>query len=213
MKRLLAVAALLLAASVLTACGSEGDGATAVDPGSDPSSPAGMPTEVPAAPGAVDTRGLVTVMDTGDSPELCLGPVAESYPPQCSGPAIDGWDWSQHQQMYDSQGGIKWGQFAVSGTWDGTRFGFENAVPAPIYDAMPEPSPTYATPAVEHSKAELEQISHEVGELPGAQGVYADHGHVLVDVTYDDGSFQDWADETYGDGVVVVSSMLVDRES
>jgi hypothetical protein len=211
MKRLLAAGALLLTASCLTACGSSDEGATAVDPAGDPSPPAGMPTQVPAAPGVVDTRGLVTVMDKGDSPELCLGPVAESYPPQCSGPPIDGWDWSGHKEMYDSQGGIKWGQFMVSGTWDGTTFGYDNAVPAPLYDAMPVPEPTYPTPGVQHSKDELEQIAEEVGTLPGAQGAYADHGHVLVDVTYDDGSLQDWADETYGDGVVVVSSMLLYR--
>jgi hypothetical protein len=36
---------------------------------------------------------------------------------------------------------------------------------------------------------------------------------VQVDVTYDDGTLQDWADETYGDGVVVLSSMLLDREA
>ena len=210
MKRLLVAAALLLTASFLTACGSSDDDATAVDPGGDPSSSAGMPTEVPAAPGVVDTRGLVTVMDTG-TPELCLGPVAESYPPQCSGPVIDGWDWKQHQQMFDSQGDIRWGEFMVSGTWDGTTFGFENAVPAPVYDAMPTPEPTYPPPSVQHSTDELEQISQEVGELPGAQGAYVDHGRVLVDVVYDDGSLQAWADETYGDGVVVVSSMLLDR--
>jgi hypothetical protein len=212
MKRLLAVGALLLTASLLTACGSDDDGATAVDPAGDPSSSPAMPTEVPAAPGVVDTRGLVTVMDTG-TPELCLGPVAESYPPQCSGPMIDGWDWAQHKQMYDSQDSIRWGQFMVSGTWDGTTFTYENAVPAPLYDAMPTPETTYPTPSVQHSKEELEQISEEVGKLPGAQGAYADHGHVLVDVIYDDGSLQDWADETYGDGAVVVSSMLLDREA
>jgi hypothetical protein len=212
MKRLPAVGALLLIAAFLTACGSDA-GSTAVDPGGDPSPPAAMPTEVPAAPGVVDTRGLVTVMDAGDSPELCLGPVADSYPPQCGGPPIDGWDWSQDKEMYDSQGGIRWGQFMVSGTWDGTTLDFESAVPAPIYDATPTPEPTYPTPSMEHSSADLEQIAAEVGTLPGAQGAYADQGHVLVDVTYDDGTLQDWADETYGDGVVVVNSMLLDREA
>ncbi|WP_133058976.1 MULTISPECIES: hypothetical protein [unclassified Nocardioides] len=200
----------LFLAAILVACGSD-DGSTAVDPGGHPSPPAAMPTDVPAAPGVVDTRGLVTVMDAGGSPELCLGPVAESYPPQCSGPPIDGWDWSDHKQMYESQGSVRWGQFMVSGTWDGTTFGFENAVPGPLYDPMPTPEPTYPAPSVEHSRAELEQIAEEVGTLPGAQGAYADRGHVLVDVTYDDGSLQDWADETYGDGVVVVSPMLLDR--
>jgi hypothetical protein len=211
MKRVLAAAALLLAAPFLTACGSGDDGdTTAVDPGSDPGGTS-MPTEVPAAPGTVDTRGIVTVMDTG-TPELCLGPVAESYPPQCGGPAIEGWDWSRRQETFESQGGIRWGQFAVSGTWDGTTLTLEAAIPAAVYDAMPEPEPAYLTRSLDHTKTELEAIAQEVAELPGAQGAYAEHGRVLVDVTYDDGSLQDWADETYGEGVVVVSPMLLDRE-
>ncbi len=33
---------------------------------------------------------------------------------------------------------------------------------------------------------------------------------MLVDVIYDDGSLQDWVGQDYGDGVVVVRSMLTD---
>ncbi len=33
---------------------------------------------------------------------------------------------------------------------------------------------------------------------------------MLVDVTYDDGTYQDYADATYGEGVVVVTGALVD---
>ena len=33
---------------------------------------------------------------------------------------------------------------------------------------------------------------------------------VVVDVVHDDGSLQDWADATYGENVVIVSSALVD---
>ncbi len=35
-------------------------------------------------------------------------------------------------------------------------------------------------------------------------------GHVLVDVVYDDGSLQAWADQTYGSDVVIVTGALVD---
>ncbi len=110
MKAVLALVALLL----VTACGSDGD-PVAVDPGS-----AGGPgpAAIPAAPGTVRTRTVATVMDTG-SPELCLGPVAESWPPQCSGPPIDGWDWSQHEGTYQKSGAVRWGRLEVSGTWDG----------------------------------------------------------------------------------------------
>ena len=40
----------------------------------------------------------------------------------------------------------------------------------------------------------------------GAYGGEGSDGHVLVDVYYDDGTLQDWADETYGAGVVLVIS-------
>lgn len=203
MRTALALAALLLVA----ACGTdEGtDGGTATDPGS------GRPTEVPAAPGQVTTRDLVTVMDTG-APELCLGPVAESWPPQCSGPAIEGWDWGEQNGVFEQQQGVRWGQFVVTGTWDGERFGYEGAIPAALYDPPVDgAAPALPTPAVEHTQEELEAIAGEVGrDLPGAQGAHAQDGHVLVDVTYDDGSLQAWADEEYGADVVVVTSMLVE---
>ncbi|GAB6983509.1 hypothetical protein [Nocardioides pyridinolyticus] len=198
-----ALAALLL---VLAACGSE-DGATATDP-SGPSD--AMPTAVPAAPGQVTTRGIVTVMDTG-SPELCLGPVAESWPPQCGGPPIEGWDWADHDGVFERQQDTRWGLFVVTGTWDGATFGYDSAVPAALHNPIVDAEPVLPRPAVELSQGELDEIAEQVGsDLPGAQGAYAEGGHVLVDVIYDDGSFQAWVDEEHGAGVVVVSSMLVD---
>ena len=203
MKIVLAVAAVLL----VTACGSEAVDSTPIDSGG---SSIAMPTEVPAAPGDVRSRNIVTVMDTG-SPELCLGPVAESWPPQCSGPAIAGWNWADHRGTFESQQDIRWGMYAVAGTWDGEVFTVTEAIPAALYDPMPQPEPTYPTPPTEYSDDELADIAEEVGELPGAQSFYPDDaGHVLVDVIYDDGSLQAWADDEYGDGVVVVTSALVD---
>jgi hypothetical protein len=203
MKMLLPVLAAVL---LLAACGADDAPATATDPGATPA-----PSAVPAAPGTVHTRGLATVMDTG-SPELCLGPVAESWPPQCGGPAIAGWDWADHGGMFETAGETRWGMFAVTGQWDGTTFTYESAVPAALYDAMAEEPPTYPAPAFVLSEGELEATAAKLGrELPGAQGAYAQDGHVLVDVTYDDGSLQDWVDQTYGDDVVIVTSMLVDE--
>jgi hypothetical protein len=44
----------------------------------------------------------------------------------------------------------------------------------------------------------------------GTYGGEGTDGHVLVDVYYDDGTLQDWADTTYGAGVVLVSPALLD---
>ena len=149
-------------------------------------------------------------MDTG-SPELCLGAVAESYPPQCGGPEIHGWDWEQRKGIFEQQGKVRWGQFAVTGTWDGTAFTVESAIPAALYDAMALEEPTVPEPGATYEQAELEDIATKLGkELPGAQGAFADQGHVFVDVVYDDGSLQAWADEEYGANVVIVVPALLD---
>ena len=205
MKTVLAAFALV----TLAACGGQTDGGQATDPGSPPSDSA-VPGDVPAAPGTVHTRGLVTVMDTG-SPELCLGPVAESYPPQCGGPALEGWDWEEQHGVFDRQGKVRWGQFAVSGTWDGTTFTVQDSIPAALYDAMAPEEPTVPPAARSYTRQELDDLAETLGrELAGAQGAFADDGHVFVDVTYDDGSLQGWADDQYGKDVVVVVPSLVD---
>ncbi|HTW15692.1 MAG TPA: hypothetical protein VMF51_11215 [Nocardioides sp.] len=205
MKTSVALAALLL---TLTACGSGDDEPTAVDPG--PQS-AAMPSAAPVPAGPVRTVRLATVLDTGEGAELCLGPVAESFPPQCSGLAITNWDWAEHgQEMFDEQDPVRWGTYAVTGRWDGTAFEVTDTIPGPLYDAMaPEPSPT-PSPAASYSDAELESVAADLRALPGAQGAASDGTTVTADVLYDDGTLQAWADEEYGAGVVLVSSLLVE---
>jgi hypothetical protein len=198
--------ALTASAVALALAGCSDDGDNAVDPGGNGDN-GPMPTAMVAADGEVTTRWAVTVMDTG-RPELCLGPVAESYPPQCGGPPIDGWDWAEHEGDYDRQGDVRWGMFYVTGTWDGTTFAATSAEPddgrIPTEPELPAP------PDEQLSTDELGRIADEVHTLGGATGAYADDTRVLVDVPYDDGSLQDWVDEEYGARVVVVSSALLD---
>jgi hypothetical protein len=151
-------------------------------------------------------------MDIGTGPELCLGPIAESYPPQCSGPAVDGWRWSEVAPDFERQGPVRWGSFAVTGTWDGTTFTLREAVPGASYDAAVEEPAALPEPSRGLRPSELEDVAAEIATtLPDVQSSYADQsGHVLVDVLYDDGTLQDWADTTYGEGVVVVTGALVD---
>ena len=100
-----------------------------------------------AAPdGAVTTAHPVMVIDGGDGAELCLGGVQESLPPQCSGPELLGWDWADHDGHSESSGGVRWGAFVVTGTFDGSDLTVTDAVAASAWNG---PGP--ATDAVDFS--------------------------------------------------------------
>ena len=63
---------------------------------------------------ATEVRFTTTVIDSGDGPELCILGVADSLPPQCSGPVAAGLDmegWSEEQN------GVRWGDRSVVVTW------------------------------------------------------------------------------------------------
>jgi hypothetical protein len=270
----------LVAALMLSACSTEGE-MRAVDPDAAGDAPATTtpsgeaPRPVPD--GEVRTRGLVTVLDPGTGPELCLGAVAESYPPQCSGPAIEGFEWGD--VGLEEASGVTWGSYALTGTFDGTTFTATDAIPAALYDAMAEPTeeppgaacedpdttdtkkvspqdmdatlsaasalPGYASvwltgntinvavtedaegaeetlrqtwggplcvTTVERTEADLNAINQELQAALGDQLLTS--GSFTPDsldaqVVFDDGSIQEWADATYGAGLVTVGSALV----
>ncbi len=294
------ITSLLLAAGLVTVagCGSVGEpsGPTVAGVQTAPA----MPTAVPAATGLVRSAGLVTILGQGDqAAELCLGGVAESYPPQCGGPQIVGWTWSEHPRTFEQANGVRWGTYAVTGRFDGTRFTLTEAISGALYDPIaapeepgtktpcPEPDggwkvldperttaetmdqtfaaasglPGYADAWMDQSRnladgtgddeamndpefttinvrvtedvagaekalreiwggalcvtkadrteAELLEIQTVLGDLPGMLTSTPSNGRVEAQVIHDDGSLQEWADATYGMGLVVISSALV----
>ncbi|RYB94874.1 hypothetical protein EUA93_11240 [Nocardioides oleivorans] len=278
--RVIAALALSAAAlSTLAACSTE-DEMKAVDPAASgeptsSASPDGAPDPVPD--GEVRTSGLVTVLDDGSGPQLCLGAVAESYPPQCGGPAVVDFEWGD--VGFEEAAGTKWGSYALTGTYDGTEFAVTDAIPAALYDTMGEPTddplaaacddatttdtqkatpedmdatlaaasalPGYATAwlsgntinvavtedpegaestlretwggmlcvtTVEKTDADLNAINTELqaelGDRLLTSGSFRPDS-LDAQVVFDDGSIQDWADETWGDGLVTVTSALV----
>ncbi|MBW3549122.1 MAG: hypothetical protein KY452_13460 [Actinobacteria bacterium] len=139
MRLLPIVVSVLLAGA---ACGGE-------RPTSVTSSGKGRPSDAPSAD-ATNTRytATTTVLESPDhGPQLCLGGVQESYPPQCGGPDVIGWDWDVVQGE-ESANGTTWGTYTVVGTWDGEaltdRAGgiagtarLERQGPASVLDAVP----------------------------------------------------------------------------
>ncbi len=276
----LVIAALLMTLP-LAACSTEGE-MRAVDPAGAGEPSASTPSGAapnPVPDGRVSTHGLVTVLDPGTGPQLCLGAIAESYPPQCGGPAVEGFEWGD--VGVERASGVTWGSFALTGTFDGTTFSVTDAIPAALYDAMAEPQdeplgvaceapattdtarttpedmdatlaaatalPGYATTwltgstinvavtedaagaestlretwggqlcvtTVEKTDADLNVVN---AELQAALPTLLTSGSFAPDsldaqVVFDDGSIQEWADTTYGEGLVRVSSALTPVE-
>ena len=165
--------------------------------------------EVYPQPPDGDVVGQGTVMDVGGEVELCLGGVAESYPPQCSGIPLAGWSW-QGVDGSETSGDVQWGTYAVQGTYDGETL----AVTAPpimlaLYDPMPLPDPTGGEPG-KGVEASLLAINEELPDRLGDEYLtsWIENGYLWVEVVWDDGTMQDAADAEFGVDIVVVRSAL-----
>lgn len=107
----------------------------------------------PSAPGGgwsgsagATYQGTGTVLESPDhGPQLCLGGVAESYPPQCGGPDIVGWDWDAVDGA-ESASGTTWGSYTVIGTYDGERFTLTEPARPPEEPPAPSDEDMFATP-------------------------------------------------------------------
>jgi hypothetical protein len=159
-------------------------------------------------------QGQGTVIQVGDTvAQLCLGAIAESYPPQCTGPEIDGWDWDAVAGTFETSGDVTWGAYAVTGTWDGGRFGLTGAITLALYDPMPVVDPQLDPDnAGDTDPAELERIQSEIDDSAPFTVLTSsiENGYVFVGVTYDDGSIQAWADETFLPDAVAIRPALRD---
>ncbi|MFP3813814.1 hypothetical protein, partial [Bacillus sp. SIMBA_005] len=65
----------------------------------------------------VTTRAQTTVIDDGERPpQLCVT-ADEPLPPQCDGIDLVGWDWGSVGGAYEEHGGVRWGDYFVTGTY------------------------------------------------------------------------------------------------
>ena len=157
--------------------------------------------------------GVGTVIEVpGGTPELCLGPVRESYPPQCEGIPLAGWSWAEHpaEQTANPDGpSTSWGSYAVTGTFDGLTLTVTSAVPLALYDTVAEPSPRPMAPP-DLTADQWADVETGVRLLPGllTSAREGDSGPVHVEVVHDDGTLQAWADASFGVGAVRVTSAL-----
>ena len=90
----------------------------------------GDPNQSPGG-GGKQYRTVGFVLDEeGRGPELCLGGVADSLPPQCRGVPIAGWEWDAVDDE-ESRSGATWGTYEVVGGYDGETFTLTDVGPPP----------------------------------------------------------------------------------
>jgi hypothetical protein len=84
------------------------------------------------APQRYQADGTV-LEDRTHGPELCLGGILTSLPPQCHGLTVTNWRWDQVDGE-QRRVGTTWGTYHVVGTYDGSAF-------TVVSSGAPEPSP------------------------------------------------------------------------
>lgn len=168
--------------------------------------------ELPRPSTTVPVVALGTALETDSgpgagTPMLCMM-VLTSYPPQCSGPELIGWDWSAVE--HGDVNGVRFTNtdFPMLVTYDGPA---HTITPVEMLPAgaggveLPHPMSgdlDYAT---------VEQLGQDLLALqrPDIFGFGGNDGAFQLDVISDDGSMQAAFDALFGAGNVIVTSWLV----
>lgn len=160
--------------------------------------------ELPTPSATEPVLAVGTVLDNG-TPMLCSS-VATSYPPQCGGPEVLGWDWSTAE--HEEANGVRWTDaVAMRVTYDAAAHA---VTPAEMLDLAALTMPARESASGNLDAATQQAVQEEIWSLqrPDVLGGGGGDGIVEVEMVYDDGSIQAGFDEIYGPGVVHVVSWL-----
>lgn len=131
--------------------------------------------------------GGTVLQDAHHGPQLCQA-VALSYPPQCSGIDLVGWDWNAVE--HESSESVTWGSYQVVGTWDGKRLTLtepprppakESAPPEENMFASPCPAPAGGWRPVDPAKATqaaMDRAIRRAEKLEGFAGAWLDQAYL-----------------------------------
>lgn len=150
-------------------------------------------------------QATATVLQSREhGPELCLGFVADSFPPLCRGVPVTNWRWDQVEGE-QAAAGTTWGAYRLVGRYDGTSFVVTRAAPAP--PARPpsaeerftdEPKPGCAEPAggwavpnpARRSERDLGPVSRAARAQPDFAGLWLSYLEPMgTNVAEDTGEF------------------------
>ncbi len=149
----------------------------------------------------------------GSEPQLCWA-MAESMPPQCSGPGVAGWDWETVEGEQETAGTTWIDVVRLHGTFDGRTFTPTRPPDVPDGD-VDSPFPPCVVAGEDHrgddpmTDAELRRLLEKLGDVEGFVAGSPGDGVVELQVVSDvDGALQRRLDAEHGAGVVVVDPMM-----
>jgi len=163
------------------------------DTGSDAPA-ATAPSTSPAAP-AGEFETIAMVLESPEhGPQLCLGAVRDSYPPQCFGPDVINWTWDLVEGAQSASGTTWVDEAHLTGSWDAAartftvasariatdadRSRFDEATTEPDF-SVPCPEPEGGWPA-----RNQEWPGEQVHLLPGYAGSWVDASQQVMTVKF-----------------------------
>jgi hypothetical protein len=139
--------------------------------------------EPPVSPAQLYEANTTILESREHGPELCLGGVADSLPPQCGGVPLANWDWD----LVDGEESVSettWGNFHIVGTYDGSTFTVLDAGP---YEQPPSESTDFTAPCPQPAggwvapdptratDADLRAVMHAAEREPDSAGFWIDY--------------------------------------
>jgi hypothetical protein len=155
-------------------------GCAASDPGGD------APAQTPEAQERRYQATAMVLESRDHGPQLCLGAIATSMPPVCSGLPITNWRWDQVEGE-TTAAGTTWGSYRVVGAYDGASFTVTEAALAPPgrqpsaeeqfedepKPGCPQPAGGWAVPdPARRSERHLEAVTRAARARPDFAGLW-----------------------------------------
>lgn len=198
-----------------------GSGCATVDQASEPPASTADPSSDTVDQDANGVRLLTvrhstTVIDDSERPpQLCVGGVQESFPPQCAGIDLVGWSWDEVDGEFELRNDVRWGEFVVAGDYSPE----DNSLTVTSVE-VGGPAPSIGdSECVDETDTDIDMraIQDEIhAAYDGEELIFWSGtnscGVLEVGVAYDDGTVQADVDQKYGPGVVSIHSVLVQVE-
>lgn len=138
-----------------------------------------------------EARHAMVLESPDHGPELCVGVVLLPDPPRCGGPPIVGWSWDEVEGE-STTGGTTWGEYHVTGAFDGEVFTLVDV--GPPRDAEPEPE-TSDQPCTEPANG---------WAVPDPKKASEWHTDRASERASDDDDFAGIWQDYYGDGEIIL---------